>query len=89
MPDNGTIYLSVSGFDKNVSVKANKEYCFFRQTETDSGGWRFFNADKVTWVVTTPMPNRLDVSNAKVVYRKQAYYLTGVKSKSGMSVIIR
>lgn len=89
MPENGTIYLSVSGFDKNVSVKADKEYRFFRQTETDSGGWRFFNADKVTWVVTTPTPNRLDVSNAKVVYRSQAYYLTGVKSKSGWMVIIR
>ena len=86
----GTFNLELSPVAEGLEFKPSQEYRIFFRSGSDSNGDRFSNKTGFTWNITTTHPKQLDVSQAKVEYKNNAYWLSGVKTPHlGLCIFVR
>lgn len=86
----GTFNLELSPLADGFEFSPSQEYKIFFRSGSDSNGDRFYNKTGFTWNITTTHPKQLDVRQAKVEYKDNAYWLSGVKTPHpGLSIFVR
>ena len=86
----GTFNLELSPVAEGLEFKPSQEYMIFLSSGSDSSGSRITNKTGFTWNITTTHPKQLDVSQAKVEYKNNAYWLSGVKTPHlGLCIFVR
>ena len=91
MPGEGGVFnLVLSPASENLQFNREKEYRIFYRSASDSDGGRFTNKTAFSWVISTTHPKIIDVTKASVIYKGNAYYLTGVRNvRPGLCIQVR
>lgn len=84
----GTFNLELSPVADGLSFSPSREYKIFCRSGSQAD--RVANKTAFAWNITTTHPKQLDVSQAKVEYKNNAYWLSGVKTPHpGLCIFVR